>query len=163
MSKNWKTLLLSLLAGLVFGAGLVVSGMTRPSKVIGFLDPLGRWDASLMFVMASAVTVHFLAYRWVRRRPSPFLAQSFAIPTRRDLDLKLLAGAAMFGVGWGLGGFCPGPSLVSLGSAAPQVLAFVSALVIGMYGTGKLEALALRRTRQRREREAAEKVIESAA
>lgn len=152
MKRESKQLLVSLFAGLVFGVGLAVSGMTQPSKVVGFLDPLGRWDASLMFVMAGAIAVHFVAYRLVKRRSSPLLTPTFSLPTRRDLDVKLLAGAALFGVGWGVGGFCPGPGLVSLGTGAPTVLAFVAAMLGGMFATAKLDALFTRRAKARRER-----------
>lgn len=163
MKTNRKQLFVSLVAGLLFGVGLAVSGMTKPSKVIGFLDPLGKWDASLMFVMMGAIAVHFVAYRLVKRRSSPYLAPSFAVPSRRDLDVKLIAGAALFGIGWGLGGFCPGPGLVSLGTGAVEVLAFVAALVGGMVGVTKIEGWLTRRAVARRERETLRGRAESAA
>jgi uncharacterized protein len=137
--------LVALLSGLLFGVGLFVSGMTQPSKVIGFLDPLA-WDPSLMFVMAGAIGVHLVAYRLVRRRSSPLLAGAFSVPSRRDIDVKLLAGAAIFGLGWGLGGYCPGPSIVSLASGATGVLVFVGAMLAGMLATARLERLAARRS-----------------
>jgi len=124
--------LASLLAGLLFGVGLGVSGMTRPEKVAGFLDVTGQWDASLAFVMAGAIAVHTLLYRLIRRRPSPIFDEKFHVPTRRDLDGKLLVGAALFGVGWGLGGFCPGPSLVSAAAGQGGALLFVAAMLAGM-------------------------------
>ena len=119
--------------GLVFALGLGLSGMTRPIKVIGFLDFFGAWDASLAFVMVGAIVVYFFAYRRVDQMTAPVLAPSFALPKRSDLDARLIGGAALFGIGWGLGGFCPGPALTSLASGAPAVLIFVVAMVAGMY------------------------------
>src|SRR6185295_7370618 len=98
--------------------GLAVSGMTRPSKVVGFLDVFGAWDASLAFVMVGAIGVHAVLQRVIARRGSPLFEDRFHLPTRRDVDARLLAGAAVFGVGWGLGGFCPGPGLVAAASGA---------------------------------------------
>lgn len=119
-------------SGALFGLGLLISGMTKPAKVIGFLDFAGRWDASLVFVMIGAIAVHMVLFRWIVKRRSPLFDVRFHIPSRRDIDVRLLAGAALFGVGWGLGGFCPGPGLVSLGSGAGSALVFVAALVLGM-------------------------------
>lgn len=127
-----KDLGIGALVGLLFGCGLAISGMTLPSKVLGFLDVAGRWDASLAFVMVGAIGVHALAYRLIDRRGRPWLAAHFQRPTRKDLDAPLLIGAALFGVGWGMGGFCPGPALVSLGGLAPHALAFVVAMSVGM-------------------------------
>jgi len=120
------------LSGLLFGFGLVWSGMTRPAKVIAFLDVAGRWDPSLAFVMLAALTVHAVAYRQIARMPSPWLGGRFVLPTRTDLDARLLAGSAMFGVGWGLGGFCPGPAVASLFTGTAEVLIFVGAMLAGM-------------------------------
>jgi uncharacterized membrane protein YedE/YeeE len=117
--------------GLLFGAGLLLSGMTQPSKVNGFLDVAGRWDPSLMFVMVGGIATHFALYRWVTRRPSPLLEPRFMIPTRKDIDAKLILGAVLFGVGWGLGGFCPGPGLVAV-TQGGNALAFVGAMMLGM-------------------------------
>jgi uncharacterized protein len=128
--------LLSFLAGVVFALGLGISGMTRPVKVIGFLDFAGRWDASLAFVMIGAISVYFGAYRWIRTRPRPVLAETFSVPQRVDIDRNLVAGAALFGAGWGLGGFCPGPALTSIASGEAPVILFVSAMVAGMYLQG---------------------------
>ena len=128
-----KALLTSFASGLVFALGLGISGMTRPIKVIGFLDFFGAWDASLAFVMAGAIAVYFVAYRIRATMPAPLLAPKFAIPTRNDLDVKLILGAAVFGAGWGLGGFCPGPALTSLASGAMPVFVFVVAMGLGMY------------------------------
>lgn len=127
-----KALWSAFLSGGLFGAGLVVSGMTRPSKVIGFLDFLGRWDASLVLVMAGAVAVHMVLYRFILKRRSPLYDVRFHIPTRRDIDARLVLGAVLFGVGWGLGGYCPGPGLVSLGGGALPALVFVAVMAAGM-------------------------------
>jgi uncharacterized protein len=118
-------------AGLLFGAGLLLSGMTRPAKVLGFLDLFADWDPSLALVMAGAIAVHALGYRLVRRRAVPLADERFWVPEGGKIDARLLSGAALFGVGWGLAGYCPGPALVSLASAAPGVLVFVLALVLG--------------------------------
>jgi len=118
--------------GLVFALGLGVSGMTDANKVIGFLNLAGDWDPRLAFVMAGAIGVHLLLYRLILRRQSPIFADRFHIPTRRDISPRLVGGAALFGMGWGLGGFCPGPGLVSLmgHGAAPGV--FVASMLGGM-------------------------------
>jgi uncharacterized membrane protein YedE/YeeE len=134
----------TLVAGLTFGAGLIVSGMTRPRKVIGFLDVFGNWDASLAFVMLGAIGVHLVVYRLVRKRPSPLFSKEWGIPSRRDIDLRLVLGAALFGAGWGIAGYCPGPSLVSVASAAPQILVFVTAMLLGVVLVQRLEAVARR-------------------
>lgn len=140
----------ALSSGLLFGTGLVVSGMTRPSKVIGFLDVFGAWDATLLCVMAGAIAVHSVAYAIARRKSSPLLAPAFHIPTRRDIDAKLLVGAAVFGVGWGLSGFCPGPSVVAVASGRAGVLLFVIGMLAGLYGAAKLQT-AIERVRMRSE------------
>lgn len=128
-----KSVLASLLAGLLFGAGLLVSGMTQADKVINFLDLSDAWDPSLALVMVGAIGFHAVAYALIRRRTAPLLEGRFGIPTRRDIDGRLVAGSALFGVGWALGGFCPGPGLVSSASLAPQAMVFVAALVGGMF------------------------------
>lgn len=117
-------------AGLLFGLGLTVSGMTRPSKVLGFLDLFGDWDPSLLFVMGGAVGVYSLGYRL--RRPKPLAADAYALPSGGAIDGRLLLGAALFGVGWGLSGYCPGPAVVSLGAGSPAVLVFFACLLLGM-------------------------------
>lgn len=118
-------------AGLLFGIGLAIAGMTKPSKVIGFLDVFGQWDASLAFVMVGAILVHFIASRLVLRRSSPLLVARFHVPTRKDIDAPLVLGAALFGVGWGLGGYCPGPGLVSAASGSLAAIVFVVGMTIG--------------------------------
>ncbi len=119
-------------AGALFGVGLAISGMTKPSKVQGFLDLAGNWDASLMFVMVGGIAVHFIASRLVRKRSSPLFDAKFHLPTRKDIDPKLLLGAALFGVGWGLGGFCPGPGLVSAASGSIAGVVFVVGMTLGI-------------------------------
>jgi uncharacterized protein len=128
-----KTSLTSFLAGIIFALGLGISGMTRPIKVIGFLDFFGNWDPSLAFVMVGAIAVYFVANRRRLAMPSPLLTAKFAIPTRSDLDASLIIGAAIFGIGWGLSGFCPGPALTSLASGALPVIIFVAAMAAGIY------------------------------
>lgn len=125
--------LVNLALGLLFGAGLIVSGMADPAKVLNFLDVFGTWDPSLAFVMGGGVAVAALGYRLALARQAPLLAPSFQIPARRDIDARILAGPAIFGVGWGLGGFCPGPALTSLGLGTTGVLAFVPAMLLGMW------------------------------
>lgn len=125
--------LVAFLSGLVFAAGLCVSGMTRPSKVLAFLDVTGNWDPSLAFVMIGAIGVAALAFRLSRRRPAPLYNQQFQLPdARRRIGLSLVAGAALFGVGWGLSGLCPGPAVVSLASGQSSALVFVGAMAVGM-------------------------------
>lgn len=128
-----KTGLVSFVAGIVFALGLGISGMTQPSKVIGFLDFAGAWDASLAFVMIGGIGVYFVAFQMTRRMRTPILAGQFAIPQRTDLDAPLILGAAIFGAGWGLGGFCPGPAITALASGALPVVAFVTSMAAGIY------------------------------
>lgn len=123
---------LALLAGGMFGAGLTISGMTLPHNVVGFLDVGGAWNPSLALVMLAAVAVHFVLYRLVRRRVRPIFEDRFHIPTRRDADPRLLAGAAIFGVGWGVGGLCPGPALTSAAGGSFPAIVFVAAMTAGM-------------------------------
>lgn len=118
--------------GLLFGAGLIVAGMTQADKVIGFLDVGGAWDPSLAFVMGGAIAVHLVLFRLILRRESPLLAARFAIPTRRDIDPRLVLGAATFGAGWGVGGYCPGPGLVAAGTLATEAMVFLGAMTLGM-------------------------------
>jgi len=122
----------NLLAGLIFGLGLLISGMANPAKVQNFLDLAGTFDPSLIFVMAGAVMVTFASYRLVLRRPRPVLAERFYLPTAKDIDARLIGGAALFGIGWGLSGFCPGPAIVSLPLLATGTLVFVPAMLAGI-------------------------------
>jgi hypothetical protein len=123
----------NLVIGLLFGVGLVVSGMADPAKVLNFVDVFGTWDPSLAFVMGGAVVVAFVGYRLVFSRTHPLLDDAFHLPTRKSIDGRLLLGAAIFGAGWGLGGFCPGPALTALGLAQPGTLAFLPAMFIGLW------------------------------
>lgn len=125
--------LVNLLLGLVFGVGLVVSGMSDPAKVLNFLDLFGSWDPSLAFVMGGAVAVAFVGYRIVLARGRPMTGPVFHMPTESRIDLPLLGGSAIFGIGWGLGGFCPGPALTAIGLAQAGTFAFVPAMFIGMW------------------------------
>ena len=126
--------LASFACGLIFGAGLLISGMTEPEKVLGFLDIFGAWDATLAFVMAGAVAVASAGFALARRRGAPLFAPGYLWPTRRDIDAPLVAGAILFGVGWGLVGICPGPALVNLAGLSLPIVVFVGAMVIGMLG-----------------------------
>ena len=127
-----KPAVTALTAGALFGIGLAVSGMTLPAKVIGFLDVTGRWDPTLAFVMAGAIAVHFVLFRLILRRQAPIFDSHFHVPTRRDIDLRLIGGAALFGVGWGLAGQCPGPALTNLATGAPSAFLFVATMAAGM-------------------------------
>ena len=125
-------ILAALASGLLFGLGLVVSGMVNPAKVLGFLDVAGDWDPSLAFVMAAAIPVAALGFRRGSGMAAPLCDAAFAPPARRRIDARLLGGAALFGIGWGLAGFCPGPALASLGFGGWPVLGFVAAMLAGM-------------------------------
>ena len=128
-----KSNIASFICGIVFSIGLGISGMTQPQKVIGFLDVFGEWDLSLVFVMFGAVLSYLILQLWIQRNFSiPVLGGSFQITTRKDLDRSLIIGALLFGSGWGLGGYCPGPAITSLGSGSFNALLFVVAMGIGM-------------------------------
>jgi uncharacterized membrane protein YedE/YeeE len=120
------------IAGLIFGLGLCLSGMTDPAKVLGFLDLAGNWDPSLALVMGGAVTVAFFAFRLAGRRSRSFAGKAFAIPTTRTIDAKLIGGAAIFGVGWGLVGLCPAPAIVNIGFLDGRAFLFVLAMIAGI-------------------------------
>jgi len=138
--RRAASLALAGIAGALFGAGLIVSGMTRPARVIGFLAPLGGWDPSLAFVMAGAVLAYAAAFRIIRRgRERPWFDVRFHVPARRDIDARLVLGAALFGVGWGLGGLCPGPGIVSAFAGSTSAMAFVIAMLAGMYAHHRLQ------------------------
>ena len=122
----------ALLAGLLFGLGLMISGMANPAKVQGFLDLAGRWDPSLAFVMIGAIAVGSLAFFFAKRRKRSFLGLSTQLPASTVVTLRLVLGSASFGIGWGLAGFCPGPALVALGAGYPKAIGFVAAMVAGM-------------------------------
>jgi uncharacterized membrane protein YedE/YeeE len=125
-------IVISAVAGLIFGLGLIISGMSDPAKVQNFLDLFGAWDPSLAFVMAGAIAVTFVGYRVAFGRGRPLLTDSFSLPTKTTIDPSLVGGAALFGVGWGLSGFCPGPAIVSLPLLATGTLVFVPAMLVGM-------------------------------
>jgi uncharacterized protein len=141
----------ALLAGVVFGAGLTTAQMTDPRKVLNFLDVAGSWDASLLFVLGGAVLLAFAGYRVVLRRATPLFGDRFHLPTARSIDAALVGGATLFGLGWGLGGYCPGPAIASLGLSNPEMPWFVPAMALG----------ALAQRWQGRRRQAAASRVES--
>jgi len=125
-------IVISAIAGLVFGLGLLISGMANPAKVQNFLDLAGAWDPSLIFVMLSALIVTFVGYRIALSRQRPLMADRFCLPTAKQIDARIVLGPALFGVGWGLSGFCPGPAVTSLPLMASGTLIFVPAMIVGM-------------------------------
>ena len=126
------TIFTSLLAGLLFGLGLIVSGMANPAKVLGFLDLAGAWDPSLGFVMAGAIAVATIAFAGAKKRTMSFLGSTMKLPDSRDIDRRLVIGSVLFGIGWGVAGFCPGPGLVALGMGEIKALVFVGAMLAGI-------------------------------
>jgi len=139
------TIFASWVAGVIFGLGLIVSGMADPAKVLGFLDLAGAWDPSLAFVMAGAISVAAVAFGVARERTVSFLGVEMNLPKTRRIDRRLVAGSLMFGIGWGVAGFCPGPGLVALGMGEIKALVFVVAMLAGM---GLYEVLERRKQRQ---------------
>jgi uncharacterized protein len=132
---RWFSVLLS---GLLFGSGIAVSGMINPAKVLNFFDVAGTWDPSLAFVMAGGVVMAMIGYRLIfKNRGAPLFDAKFHLPTKKDIDVPLVAGSAVFGIGWGLSGFCPGGSIPALGLGQPQAFVFVAAMVVGL-GAAKL-------------------------
>lgn len=130
--ENVGEIAVSFISGLIFGVGLILSGMTQANKVIGFLDILGSWDPTLMFVMGGALGLHFFTYRWVRNRyPKPILVTQWQVPTKVQLTPALFLGTFLFGIGWGLAGLCPGPAFVNLGSGNRHIWVFVVFLLLG--------------------------------
>lgn len=125
-------ILVSLLSGLVFGLGLMVSGMADPAKVLGFLDITRLWNPSLAFVMGGAISVGFFAFRMAKKRTRPVCAPDMHLPDAQQIDKRLIGGSALFGLGWGLAGICPGPALVLLGAGIAKGLLFVTAMIAGM-------------------------------
>lgn len=123
----------SYIIGLVFGIGISISGMANPAKVVNFFDIAGIWDPSLAFVMGGALIVTFIGYTYVLKRPAPLLDGTFHLPTRKDLDVQLLGGSIVFGVGWGIAGFCPGGALPALGTGVSDVFVFVGAMLVGIH------------------------------
>ena len=139
--------------GLIFGTGLIISGMTDPSKIIGFLDVAGAWDPSLAFVMGGAVLVGLIAFRFARRRTVSFLGGAMHLPNARQIDRPLILGSLAFGVGWGLAGYCPGPAVVAFGSGQDKAVVFLVAMIAGMalYEAANRHFHARRRRRTPRE------------
>lgn len=125
-------IVIALVAGLLFGAGLIVSGMANPAKVLGFLDLFGQWDPSLAFVMSGAIAVGVIAFFVARRRGRSWLGTPIQLPSATGVTARLVLGSAVFGIGWGLAGFCPGPALVALGAGVPKAVGFVAAMLAGM-------------------------------
>ncbi|MFX1684519.1 YeeE/YedE family protein [Paraburkholderia sp. A1BS-2L] len=138
-------------SGLLFGLGLIVSGMANPAKVLAFLDLAGRWDPSLAFVMVGAIAIASIGFRLARARTTSVLGAPMQLPTARHLDPRLVVGALVFGAGWGLAGFCPGPALVSAASGQPRAWLFVAAMLAGMAIFAALERVAANRSQQRRQ------------
>jgi len=128
-----RRLVPAFLIGLLFGLGIVISGMANPAKVLNFFDFAGAWDPSLAFVMGGALIVTFIGYRLALARPRPVIEDRFQVPTNRVIDARLLGGAALFGVGWGMAGFCPGGALPVVGTGRSEVLLFVAALIAGIF------------------------------
>ena len=128
-----KLPLSTFVAGLLFGGGLTISQMVNPAKVIGFLDITGNWDPSLAFVMGGALLVTFIGYRFVLKRQAPLFEDRFRLPTRNDIDVSLIIGAALFGIGWGLAGLCPGPALASVSFAGSNAYIFVGTMLATVF------------------------------
>ena len=131
--------LATLLSGLLFGTGLTISGMVNPMKILNFLDISGPWDPTLIFVMGAGLVVTLLGYQIIFKRSAPLFATSFRLPTSQDIDVKLLGGAALFGLGWGLTGFCPGPAIASLVFGRMESMTFVVAMAVGMILTMQIQ------------------------
>ena len=128
-----KNGLAALLVGFIFALGLGISGMTQPQKVVGFLDVFGAWDPSLIFVMAGAIAVHFVTYKLIRKKSSPLLSAQWHVPTKKEITPALIMGSLLFGAGWGLAGFCPGPAMTSLASFELKPFVFVLSMLVGMF------------------------------
>ncbi|QTN26390.1 YeeE/YedE family protein [Rhodoferax sp. AJA081-3] len=132
--------------GLLFGVGLIVAGMTDPSKVLGFLDLAGNWDPSLAFVMGGGILVGLGAFATAKKRTTTFFGGAMHLPTSTDIDKRLIGGGLLFGAGWGLAGFCPGPAIVSLGAGQPKAAAFVAAMLVGMAVFETIERIQARKS-----------------
>jgi uncharacterized membrane protein YedE/YeeE len=140
-----RRILFAAAIGLVFGVGIAISGMANPAKILNFFDIFGLWDPSMLVTMGAALTVTFVGYRLVLRRPAPMLDDKFHLPVRRDLDLPLIGGSVLFGVGWGISGFCPGGAIPALGTGAPGPFIFVAAMIGGILLANGLKAVLPRR------------------
>ncbi|WP_377506822.1 DUF6691 family protein [Octadecabacter sp. R77987] len=138
-------LLSTYLIGLVFGVGISISGMANPAKVLNFFDFAGTWDPSLAFVMGGAVIVAFIGYRLVLKRPAPVMDQKFHLPSNSKIDAKLVGGSLVFGIGWGIAGFCPGGALPALGTGNTDVFIFTAALIAGIFAAKGLGAMMVNR------------------
>jgi uncharacterized membrane protein YedE/YeeE len=141
INKNHFSRISEFVVGLMFGVGLMASGMTDPGKVIGFLDLFGAWDPSLALVMGGAVVVGFFAFALAKKRTTTFLGGALRFPTSTQMDKPLVIGSLLFGVGWGLGGFCPGPALVSMADGQSKAMLFVAAMLVGMLGFELMDRL----------------------
>jgi len=128
------------LVGLIFGLGISISGMGNPAKVVNFFDIVGTWDPSLIFVMSGALVVTFLGYRVVLGKPKPAMAKAFLLPSNQEIDLPLVGGAIIFGIGWGIGGFCPGGALPVIGTGKIEVVYFIAALLAGIFVARQFQA-----------------------
>lgn len=136
-----KSAIAALFCGIVFGLGLSISEMINPARVIGFLDVAGEWDLTLMLVMGSALVVTVIGFPLITRKAHPLLAEKFSLPTKTSLDMPLLSGAVLFGIGWGLAGLCPGPAIAGLASLEPSIFLFVAAMVAGQFLGLRLEKM----------------------
>lgn len=134
-----KSAIAALFCGIIFGLGLTVSEMINPARVIGFLDIAGQWDLTLMLVMGSALAVTVVGFPLITRKKHPILEEKFSLPTKTELDLPLISGAVLFGIGWGLAGLCPGPAIAGLASLEPGVFLFVAAMIAGQFIGLRLE------------------------
>jgi uncharacterized membrane protein YedE/YeeE len=141
INKNHFFRISEFVVGLMFGVGLMASGMTDPGKVIGFLDLFGAWDPSLALVMGGAVVVGFFAFALAKKRTTTFLGGALRLPTTNQMDKPLVIGSLLFGAGWGLGGFCPGPALVSMADGQSKATLFVAAMLVGMLGFELMDRL----------------------
>ena len=142
---NLTKITAGLVSGLVFGAGLAISGMTNPNKVLNFLDVTGSWDPSLALVIGAAVPVSALSFWLAKRRHRPLLEPGFMLPQNTRLEASLIVGSALFGIGWGIAGFCPGGAIPALGSGQPSPLIFVAAMIGGIFSANALKAVLARR------------------
>lgn len=133
MNQKTAAQLATFLIGVLFALGLGLSGMTQPQKVLAFLNLRGHWDPSLLFVLGGAVTTYFFSFILIRKRDAPVLMEKFSLPTKRAIDRNLVFGALLFGIGWGIAGFCPGPALAMLGTGNYAVLVFVLSMTVGMF------------------------------
>ncbi len=131
--RYMKNKLAALGVGFIFAIGLGLSGMTQPRKVVGFLDLFGAWDPTLIFVMIGAIAVHFLTYRWIRKKDAPWFSESWHVPTKKEITPALIFGSVLFGMGWGLAGYCPGPAITSLASLDSRPALFVASMLAGMF------------------------------